>query len=158
MSMSDQFIDDVAAYACDHAAPHLAQLAEMQRAGTISAGVIFPTSQGIVLPPNIGAVITLYDRRSDGVGPSGFVQPLLEQLMAACAGFIVIARGPHNVKPYALACHTAAETRRPALIIETWPAHEQAWVDLVPLCRGPMQWMVWAPGVDLMSAVMAGSA
>ena len=92
MSISDQFIDDVAAYACDHAAPHLAQMAEMQRAGLISAGVIFPSSQGIVLPPGVGAVVTLYDRRGDGVGPSGFVQPLIEDLLA-------VMRGLHRDRP-----------------------------------------------------------
>ena len=136
-------LDQLSDYAVHHAPEHLRAVALARQAGKISTEMVFASSRVALLAPDMGTVVTVFDRARVSVGPAGFSKVLLSSLFEICDGLAVIATGPHHPEPYEWAAKVAMHTGGCALIVETTPEFEQAWLDCTYLCRHPKNWLSW---------------
>lgn len=94
------------------------------------------------------AIILIGDDFDQSVGPARFDLPSLRQAIRACDSFAIVSSAP-VAAVYALAAATAAIGRRNAMLIETRPEHERAWLAIV---------REEAPGKQIWLATVKGGA
>ncbi len=80
--------------------------------------------------PRKPAIIMIGDDFEAAHGPNGFHMPSIRRAIRACSSFAVVSSAP-QAQVYAIIAVTVAATRTNAMLIETRPEQELAWVELI---------------------------
>ena len=80
--------------------------------------------------PKKPAIILIGDDLEAAHGPDGFHMPSIRRAIRACSSFAVVSSAP-QAAVYATVAVGVAATRQHAMLIETRPEQELAWVGLI---------------------------
>lgn len=134
--------------ALEIAQPHLRPIIEAVRDLRCGLLVVAQGNTPFRLPRDPGrpAIILIGDDMHRSIGPDGYHMPSVRRAIRASQAFAVISCEalPHV---YASMAATAAVTRRNVLIVETQPAHEIQWANLIrKLAPGKPLWLAVVEG------------
>lgn len=97
----------------------------------VQLAVVEQKAGRIRLPEGGGPrIMVVGDDTHTPMGPSGFHRKGLRRFIAGCHAVAIVSCEP-LVSLYAMVATCAAGFRRDALLIESQPEHEQAWIELV---------------------------
>lgn len=121
---------DVLARALARAPEHLQSPFRAVRDEGCGFIIVSQSRNAFTIPANRPYIVLIGDDLDAAMGPAGFHVASLRTAIAECYGAAVIASEP-VVDLYHEAASIAVLKRRNALIVETRPCQQKAWMDLI---------------------------
>ena len=130
-------------FAVEHGPEHLRPLYLAARDFGVRLATIEQRAGAFRPPTDKPVLMVLGDDTLTPLGPAGFDRKSVKRFAARCDVAVVMSCAP-LLAGYAAAAACAAGYRRDALIVESQPKHEQAWLDLLREANPSMRIIVGA--------------